>query len=199
MASRARGKQRAAATHARRIVTVFTLLGRDLSPDPERFIAQCRWLLKTYHTAIAGMKHRAGDWRNTKTLLDAFAKDGFDVFLGSESFLLAGLRNGAVGCISAIANVSPAAIDKLYREWQQPDADPQQVELNAVRKTVGQQVMIPALKQVVTYYADDWKCETVRPPLVDLTAEQAKNVIDGLKRLDFTTTGLGRSATRAAA
>ena len=88
-------------------------------------------------TAIAGMKDSSGDWNNTKALLDAFAKSGFDVFAGSESFLLANMRNGGAGCISATANVNPAAIDKLYREWKNPDADAQQAALNAVRTTVG--------------------------------------------------------------
>ena len=62
-------------------------------------------LMKSYPTAIAGMKDSSGDWNNTKTMLDAFATSGFDVFPGSETFLLAGMRNGAAGCISATANV----------------------------------------------------------------------------------------------
>src|SRR5438477_7811369 len=41
----------------------------------------------------------------------------FDVFVGSESFLLANMRNGGVGTISATANINPAAIHKLYRDW----------------------------------------------------------------------------------
>ena len=63
-------------------------------------------LLAAYPDKIAGMKDSSGDWNNTKTFLDAFAKSGFDVFVGSESFLLAGLRHGAVGTISATANVT---------------------------------------------------------------------------------------------
>src|SRR6202163_974413 len=66
-------------------------------------------LLKSYPKAIAGMKDSSGDWNNTKTFLDAFsvragrAVSGFDVFVGSESFLLANMRNGGVGTISATA------------------------------------------------------------------------------------------------
>ena len=137
-------------------------------------------LLKAYPNAIAGMKHSSGDWNNTKTFLDAFAKSGFDIFPGSESFLLAGLRNGGAGCISATANVNPAAIDKLYREWKKSDADQQQEALNTVRKTVGQYVMIPALKAVVAHYANDPAWATVRPPLTELTAAQAKKIVDDL-------------------
>src|SRR5438094_5992049 len=77
-------------------------------------------LLKAYPTTIAGMKDSSGDWNNTKTFLDAFAerghssRTGFDVFVGSETFLLANMRNGGAGTISATANVNPAAIYELY-------------------------------------------------------------------------------------
>src|SRR4029077_10330270 len=92
-------------------------------------------LLKAYPNAIAGMKDSSGEWNNTKTFLDAFASDGFDVFVGSESFLHANMRNGGVGTISATANVNPAAIHKLYRQWNTADdADQQQSKLNVVRK-----------------------------------------------------------------
>jgi len=156
-------------------------------------------LLKKYPTAIAGMKDSSGDWNNTKTFLDQFAQSGFDVFPGSESFLLAGMKNGGAGCISATANVNPAAIDRLYRDWRKPDADLQQDALNVVRKTVGQYVMIPALKAVVAHYSKDPQWATVRPPLTELTAAQAKNVVDGLKKLSFDMPGITSAADRAAA
>ena len=156
-------------------------------------------LLEKYPTAIAGMKDSSGDWSNTKIFLDAFAKSGFDIFPGSESFLLAGLRGGGAGCISATANVNPAAIDKLYREWQKPDADAQQEALNVVRKATGQYIMIPALKQVVAHFANDPAWTTVRPPLTELTAAQAKKVIDDLKKLGFDMPGLAAATARAAA
>src|SRR5437762_12419713 len=87
-------------------------------------------LLKSYPNAIAGMKDSSGDWNNTKVYLDAFAQSGFDVFVGSESFLLANMRNGGAGAISATANVNPAAIHKLYAEWKNADADDQPIKLN---------------------------------------------------------------------
>ncbi|MCC7486982.1 MAG: dihydrodipicolinate synthase family protein [Burkholderiales bacterium] len=155
-------------------------------------------LLKAYPTAIAGMKDSSGDWNNTQVFLSAFAKSGFDVFPGSETFLLAAMRNGGAGCISATANVNPAAIDRLYRAWQAPGADAQQEALNAVRKTVGQYVMIPALKQVIAYYADDPAWVTVRPPLTELNAMQVHSIIDGLKKLDFDMPGLDRTHAKAA-
>ena len=154
-------------------------------------------LLKAYPTAIAGMKDSSGDWNNTKVFLDAFSKSGFDVFVGSESFLLANMRESGAGCISATANVNPAPIDRLYREWKNADAPAQQEALNAVRKATGQYVMIPALKAVVAYYARDPVWTTVRPPLVALTKEQSAKVIQDLKGLGFDMPGLRREPATA--
>ena len=147
-------------------------------------------LLKAYPTAIAGMKDSSGDWNNTKKFLDAFAESGFDMFVGSESFLLANMREGGAGCISATANVNPGPIDKLYREWRNVDAPAQQEALNAVRKATGQYVMIPALKAVIAHYAKDPAWVSVRPPLVALTREQASKVIQDLDNLGFKMPGL---------
>ena len=154
-------------------------------------------LMKCYPSAIAGMKDSSGDWNNTKTMLDTFATSGFDVFPGSETFLLTGMRHGATGCISATANVNPAAIDRLYQEWRSADADRQQETLNMVRKTVGQYVMIPALKQVIAHYSHDPAWVTVRPPLTELTVAQAHAVIAGLQQLGFTMPGLGHAAAKS--
>ena len=156
-------------------------------------------LLKAYPTAIAGMKDSSGDWNNTKTFLDAFAVragravSGFDVFVGSESFLLANMRNGGVGTISATANVNPAAIHKLYRQWNTvgdaDNADQQQSKLNAVREVFSSRKfpsMIAALKQAIAIYRNDPEWSRVRPPLVELTKEQSKLLAAELKAIGFT-------------
>jgi len=146
-------------------------------------------LLAAYPTAIAGMKDSSGDWNNTKTFLGAFSKSAFDVFVGSESFLLANMRNGGVGTISATTNVNPAAIHKLYREWDTADdADQQQSKLNAVRAVLSNRKypsMIAALKQAIAIYADDPAWAKVRPPLVELTAEQANTLTAELSAISF--------------
>jgi len=80
-------------------------------------------LLKAYPGIVAGAKDSSGDWNNTKAYLDNFAKQGFDVFPGSETFLLQGMRGGGVGCISATANVNPGAIARLFASWRAEDAD----------------------------------------------------------------------------
>ena len=158
-------------------------------------------LLKAYPNAITGMKDSSGDWNNTKTFLDAFARDGFDVFVGSESFLLANMRNGGVGTISATANVNPAAIHKLYTQWNTADdadhPDQQQAKLNVVREVFSSRKfpsMIAALKQAIAIYANDPEWTRMRPPLVELTTEQAKLLTADLKAIGFTMPGIGAKA-----
>jgi 4-hydroxy-tetrahydrodipicolinate synthase len=46
--------------------------------------------------------------------------------------------------------------------------------------------MISALKETLAVYADDPAWRTVRPPLVELTAEQTKNLAAELKAIGFT-------------
>jgi 4-hydroxy-tetrahydrodipicolinate synthase len=152
-------------------------------------------LLAAYPNAIVGMKDSSGDWNNTKTFLDAFvtaspARTGFDVFVGSESFLLANMQNGGVGTISATANVNPAAIYELYvaATAGADDADQQQSKLNFVRAVFSNRKfpsMIAALKQAIAIYTDDPAWAKVRPPLVELTPEQTKTLAAELKAISF--------------
>ena len=147
-------------------------------------------LLKAYPAQVAGIKDSSGDWNNTKAVLDAFAKSGFDVFAGSETFLLDNMRGGGVGCITATGNVNPGAIDHVYRNWQTPEADTLQAGISATRMIVQQVPMIPALKAIVAHFADDADWVTVRPPLIELTAAQRDSVIGGLTKAGFEMPGI---------
>jgi 4-hydroxy-tetrahydrodipicolinate synthase len=147
-------------------------------------------LLKAYPKNIAGTKDSSGDWNNTKATLDQFAKDGFDVFPGSETFLLAGLRNGGKGCISATANVNPVAIHKLYSEWKSDAADKLQEGLDRIRLIFQKYPMIPAMKRAVAHWSGHPGWATMRPPLVELGAEQSAALIAELKQVGFSMPGL---------
>jgi 4-hydroxy-tetrahydrodipicolinate synthase len=147
-------------------------------------------LRKAYPENVVGIKDSSGDWRNTQAVLDHFADDGFDVFPASEAFLLAALRNGGAGCISAISNINPAAIHTLYCHWQEGDADDQQDVLNRLRNAVSRQALIPAIKAAIAHYSGDPSWTTVCPPLVELTAEQQAKLLSDLAGLDFTMPGL---------
>lgn len=146
-------------------------------------------LINRYPETVVGIKDSSGDWNNTASMLER-QWDDFRVFVGSESFLLQNMRANGAGCISATANVNPAAIHDLYANWQADTADAQQQELNALRALVMEYPMIPALKSTVARFtgAGDWK--RVRPPLVELSDAQHADLAECLDQLGFDMPGL---------
>ena len=151
-------------------------------------------LLKAYPGTIAGLKDSSGDWSNTKAVLDNFAKSGFDVFAGSESFLLQNMRHGGAGCITAGANVNPAQITSLYDAWKGAGADSMQEAINQVRNALQSVPMIPALKRVIAHYSGDMGWNRLRPPLTELTAAEETQVLSRLEQLEFGMPGIREAA-----
>jgi 4-hydroxy-tetrahydrodipicolinate synthase len=145
-------------------------------------------LIKAFPSTVVGLKDSSGDWGNTAALLAAYP--GFEVFPGSEVFLLEGLRHGAAGCISATCNVSAAAIRRVYDGWQANDADARQAAITALRKAIQAFPMIPALKALIAHYRADPGWARVRAPFVALDAAEAERAVRTLAdahnfRLDF--------------
>jgi 4-hydroxy-tetrahydrodipicolinate synthase len=147
-------------------------------------------LISKYPGIVAGVKDSSGDWSNTKAMLDNFSKNNFDVFAGSEEFLLANMRGGGKGCITATGNVNPGPIDNVYRNWRSAEADKLQAEITATRRIVQKQPMIPALKATIAAFGNDPQWKTVRPPLIELNADQERTLITDLKAAGFNMPGL---------
>ena len=135
-------------------------------------------LRKEFPEVVVGLKDSSGDWSNTKAILDAFP--GFEVFPGSEIFLLDGLRNGAAGCISATANVAARSIRQLFDHWQGSDADRMQGEVTALRKAIQAYPMIPMLKALVSHYREDPVWGELRAPFTEMPPEEAAKAIASL-------------------
>lgn len=132
-------------------------------------------LKNAFPDVVVGLKDSSGDWNNTAAILEAYP--GFEVFPGSEVFLLDGLRKGASGCISATCNVNAAAIRKVYDNWQKPAADGLQAGISAVRKAIQSYPMIPALKALVAHYRQDPEWAQLRPPFTELPEAEAAKVV----------------------
>jgi 4-hydroxy-tetrahydrodipicolinate synthase len=147
-------------------------------------------LLRVYPGTVVGIKDSSGEWSNTQAMLERFQAPGFDVFAGSETYLLATLRGGGAGCITATGNVNPAPIAQLARRWRDADAEAQQAALDAVRAALQKYPMIPALKATIAHHAADPQWATVRPPLVELTVAQQGQLAQSLERLHFAMQGL---------
>ena len=146
-------------------------------------------LVSDFPKTVVGIKDSSGDWANTHAMLER-QWDDFRVFVGSESFLLANMQNGGAGCISATANINPAAIDALYGNWQSDEAVAMQAGLDKIRGIVADYPMIPALKATVAEYSGDDAWRAVRPPLLQLSGENSAKLAASLKKNGFDMPGL---------
>lgn len=146
-------------------------------------------LLRAYPQTVVGIKDSSGDWANTQAMLAA-GWDDFRVFAGSETFLLPNMQQGGAGCISATANINPAAIAELFANWQSPGAEDAQAKLISLRELVQQYPVLPALKSIVAHYSGDDGWRRLRPPLVELQSEQQKALLEQLAAADFSMPGL---------
>lgn len=152
-------------------------------------------LLAAYPGTVAGIKDSSGDWANTRAMIERFGGErGFDVFAGSEAFLLDTMRAGGAGCISATANVNPAAIHDVFANWEAEDADARQAAITAFRQAVAAFPMIPALKAAIGMATDDAGWGQVRPPLVALDEAQRARLSEALARLGFAMPGRREAA-----
>ena len=140
-------------------------------------------LRRAYPQTVVGIKDSSGDWDNTRMLLEDF--EGFRVFPGNELIMLDALRLGAVGCITATANVNAAGLARLYTEWRGAMADDLQEAATAVRLAVQSQAMVPALKQIIARRDKDDGWLTLRPPFVGLDEDQAEALFAALDEAGF--------------
>jgi 4-hydroxy-tetrahydrodipicolinate synthase len=147
-------------------------------------------LHKEYPRTVVGMKDSSGDWAYTESVIKLLAPSGFRVYAGSEVFLMRALRAGGVGCISATANVNPRAIAELAAHWRESDADQRQDILDQVRSTFAQYQMIAGMKTAVAHYSKDAEWLRVRPPLIQLSADQQAKLLGELQKMNFSMPGL---------
>ena len=141
-------------------------------------------LVKAYPGTVAGIKDSSGKWEQTAAFINAGWPD-FRVFCGSERFLLQTMRAGGAGCISATANVNPAAIAGLCRDWREAGAGERQSELTRIRECFEAAPMVASVKAALTIAANNPSWARPRPPLTPLTASQLRTLRMELKAAGF--------------
>lgn len=135
-------------------------------------------LHKAFPEQIVGLKDSSGDWGNTKALLERLPE--LATFPGSEIPLLSALRLGALGCITATANINAAPIVALFRKWRANDADERQNQLTDFRNVFQGYNPIAAMKWLLADATGDQRWRIVRPPLVDLKDDEGRAIRDNL-------------------
>lgn len=142
-------------------------------------------LMTAFPGIIAGAKDSSGDWDNTRAMIEQFGPRGLNVLAGNENFLLATLRAGGAGCITATGNVNPAPIVQLYQSWQAEDADAQQARLDATRAAFTKFPLIAAMKAAIAMKTGRADWAIVRPPLVELSPAQCAELESALDSVHF--------------
>ncbi|MHB1218875.1 MAG: dihydrodipicolinate synthase family protein [Alphaproteobacteria bacterium] len=155
------------------------MTGLDLSLD---LIGR---LIDAFPKTVVGIKDSSGNWPNMEAMCKRFP--GFEVFPGSERFLLSALKAGGVGCISATTNVTAPMAAKVYAGWRGDKADALQAELTAVRDILEAFPPIAALKQLLARTTGQASWFNIRPPLLRLTDAQAQALFAKLEAVSFET------------
>lgn len=148
-------------------------------------------LIHEFPGIVTGMKDSSGDWNHTREVIDTFP--GFDVFSGNELSLLANLRHGGAGCITATANVNPGPVRVLFDRRDGPDAKALQRQVAATRTIIAEYPVIAALKAIIADYSSDEAWCRVRPPLVDLSDAGRESLLASLSRQGFDMPGIRRA------
>jgi 4-hydroxy-tetrahydrodipicolinate synthase len=129
-------------------------------------------LLKKYPTQFKGVKDSSGNFENGKSYVEAFARDGFEVYAGDDTLLLPLLKLGGAGCITAAGNMNSAAAAKVYANWDNQTGESEAAILAATRKAAISVPLIPGLKALKARQTGDGGWLNIRPPHLKLTAEQ---------------------------
>jgi 4-hydroxy-tetrahydrodipicolinate synthase len=138
-------------------------------------------LLKAYPGAIKGVKDSSGDYANMKAMIDHFAKDGFEVYSGSDEYIQKILAEGGAGCITAASNVNARFGAIVYKHRTGPEADAAQQVLNATRKAATASPLIPGLREIIARSTGDAAWRNIRPPHLPLSAEAAQKAWDNMQ------------------
>jgi 4-hydroxy-tetrahydrodipicolinate synthase len=127
-------------------------------------------LRERYPAQVVGYKDSSGDWANTLNIRSECP--ALDLYAGTEARFLELKRAGGTGCISASANVHPAAIAALDRAGDSPAADELQKGVAATRQALEKLPLIPAVKALLQriHGHDSWG--RLRPPLMALAESQ---------------------------
>ena len=140
-------------------------------------------LIEEFPSQVVGLKNSSGDHDYTVALRENYPQ--FDVFCGSEDFLLETMKIGGVGCISATGNVNPKEIIELYHNVDTPEAEQLQKRVSKIRSIVQSRPMIPALKAIIAQAYEDPKWFHVKAPLTELPQPVAKELLEELAENAF--------------
>lgn len=137
------------------------------------------------HPSIVGIKDSGGDIVRMASIVSR-TPSGFQLLAGSASFFLPALSVGAVGCISALANLAPHKLVTILEEYTRgatQAAQAHQQEILAANAAVTALYGVPGLKAALDMQG--YVGGAVREPLLPLSDEDRKNLRTILEEADI--------------
>ena len=113
---------------------------------------------------VVGVKDSGGDWAFTETLL-VYHRD-LTILIGDERHLSGGIRLGAKGSISGLANICPAVLVHLIERGEED------LRISDLVTRILKYPVIPAVKALLAHCKQDGRWSNVRPPLTQLSREE---------------------------
>lgn len=141
-------------------------------------------LLKKYPKIIVGIKDSSGDFSNMKAMVQQIPN--FQVFAGTEKYLLDIIKIGGAGCISATGNVTCPLAGEIYKLWQKKKAAKKKNDyLVKVRTSFEGFPFSGALKTYMASITDNPRWQNVRLPNEPLSDKEFKKLTGRLDQLKF--------------
>jgi len=132
-------------------------------------------LKAAYPDLVMGVKDSGGDWAFTEALLASHGD--LAILVGDERHLAAGVRIGAKGAISGLANICPAEVLPLAELGK---SDSRIIDLvNEVLK----HPVTPAVKALLASRRNDPGWANVRPPLIRISDQDAQELTSAFDRI----------------
>ena len=129
-----------------------------------------RRLKVDFPEVVVGVKDSGGDWAYTEMLLRTHGD--LILLIGDERHLAAGVRLGAQGAISGLANVHP---ERLLKMIETAEDDSPVIDLvNEILKFP----VTPAVKALIAHRQNDRAWLNVRAPLIALTEAEAARLAE---------------------
>tara|TARA_B100001121_G_scaffold248575_1_gene224064 strand:- start:1077 stop:1961 length:885 start_codon:yes stop_codon:yes gene_type:complete len=144
-----------------------------------KFSIDCiKKLVKRFPDQIVGVKD------SSYNLYENLKLENFSIFPGSELKLLKGLEIGCSGIITATCNVTAKLSRRVYDDFFSKKEQTCNQKLCDVRSTFDKYNLISGLHSF--YSQEDQIYRNILPPLRVLNENEERNLINNLKKLNFT-------------
>jgi 4-hydroxy-tetrahydrodipicolinate synthase len=135
-------------------------------------------LLEAFPGIVVGVKDSSGKLDSMQAFASAF--ENFSVLAGADPFMLPLLRSGGAGCITSSSNLIArhlrVVFDNFHDASKSAEVDAAQARINAWRDLSNAYVQLPTIKAMLAKRRGDSGWTRVRPPLVELSADEIAKV-----------------------